>query len=173
VAIPVDLVPIAEEHWAQFRTLRLEMLADTPLAFLELRGTAEHVPESEWRYRAKRAGRPGSLGLAAADPGTGAWVGTMTGFVDGADVRLVSVYVSPGYRGSAAGVTDALLAGVETWARHAAAGRFILEVHEDNPRAQAYYLRHGFEFTGRSWPYSLDPSRNELEMAKPLRPPVS
>ena len=48
---------IAERDWAHLRALRLEMLADTPLAFLETLDDARAEPESQWRARAATAGQ--------------------------------------------------------------------------------------------------------------------
>ena len=55
-------------------------------------------------------------------------------------------------------------------AEHAAAAggtRLVLEVHEDNGRAQAAYRRLGFAGTGGRQPYPLGEG-DELEMARPL-----
>jgi ribosomal protein S18 acetylase RimI-like enzyme len=46
--------------------------------------------------------------------------------------------------------------------------RLWLLVHEDNPRAHAFYLRRGYEFTGATTPYSLDDRESELEMVRSL-----
>ncbi len=81
---------------------------------------------------------------------------------------LLGVYVSPAHRGG--GVADALLTAVEEWVvTSTTAPRLLLDVHEDNPRAQRFYARRGYALTGRSSPYPLDPSRRELEMARSLR----
>jgi GNAT superfamily N-acetyltransferase len=161
---------IAEEDWSLLRELRLEMLADTPLAFLETLESALQEPEREWRFRASRTLREGSVGLAAVDISTGSWLGTMSGYLDGhGDAMLVSVYVTPAWRGRSAGLTDALLDEVEAWVRAAIPeGRLLLHVHEDNPRARAFYARRGYAETGRTIPYPLDRSQNEVEMALEL-----
>ena len=166
----IQIERIAEQDWARMRALRLEMLADTPLAFLETLDDARAEPESQWRARAARTSRAGSLGLAAVDTDTGEWVGTMGAYLDGTgDAMLVSVYVTPGWRGSEKGLTDKLLDAVESWARaEVPDGRLVLHVHEQNPRARAFYSRRGFEATGRTIPYPLDRSQNEIEMARPL-----
>jgi GNAT superfamily N-acetyltransferase len=114
--------------------------------------------------RAARGSSARSLSLAAIRGAT--WIGTMGAYfpVPGADPVLVGVYVSPDFRGSAAGVTDALLDGVEAWVREQGHTALTLEVHEKNPRARAYYDRRGFTLTGRTLPYPLDPSGRELEL---------
>lgn len=161
---------ITEDDWRRMRALRLEMLADTPLAFLETLENAVQETEREWRSRATRTMREGSIGLAAVDLTTGAWLGTMGAYLDGGgDAMLVSVYVTPAWRGTAKGLTDALLDKVEAWVRAAVpAGRLLLHVHEQNPRARAFYARRGYVETGRTIPYPLDRTQNEVEMALAL-----
>lgn len=162
---------IAEGDWQRLRDLRLEMLADTPLAFLETLDGALREPEAEWRFRASRTTREGSVGLAAVDPSSGSWLGTMSAYLDAnGDAMLVSVYVTPAWRGAAHGLTDALLDEVEAWARAAVPdGSMRLHVHEDNPRARAFYKRRGYIETGETIPYPLDRTQNEVEMALTLR----
>ncbi|SKA95515.1 Acetyltransferase (GNAT) family protein [Agreia bicolorata] len=161
---------ITEDNWAQLRTLRLEMLADTPLAFLETLDNAAREQETEWRSSAARAAREGSVGLAAIDTSSGNWIGTMSAYLDGhGDAMLVSVYVTPAWRGTALGLTDALLDEVEAWARAAVPdGNLRLHVHEDNPRARAFYTRRGYVETGETIPYPLDRTQNEVEMVLDL-----
>ncbi|WBU36980.1 GNAT family N-acetyltransferase [Homoserinibacter sp. YIM 151385] len=151
------------DDWRDVRELRLEMLADTPLAFLERLPDARAHGEAVWRARGER-------GYLAAIDASGRWLGTM-GWArprDGeASPVLVGVYVTPSARGRDAGVADALLAGVEEEvARYW--DRILLEVNEENPRAIAFYERHGYEPTGEWRPYPLDPRQRELEMAKRL-----
>ena len=165
---PVRVRAVVPEDWPLLRALRLEMLADTPLAYLETLATAEALPDTEWQARARRNSAPGSASFVAEDEND-AWVGTMTVFRRDTVAFLVSVYVTPSRRGRAAGVTDALLDRVIEWARaQDGVTELRLEVHEHNPRATAYYRRRGFEMTGRSTPYALDRSQRDLEMALPL-----
>ena len=157
------------DDWRERRTLRLEMLADTPLAFLDRIENAEGYPDSEWKSRARRAASAGNCSAVAIAPG-GDWVGTMSAFVSGADAAtLVTVYVTPDHRGRAAGVADRLLERVEEWARsQPGVTRMILEVHEQNPVAIAFYRRHGYAPTGATKPYPLDRSQRELVFDKSL-----
>lgn len=157
--------------WEAYRALRLEMLADTPLAFGETLENAGRWGESEWRMRSARGEGTDQILVAAIDRSSGAWVGTMGGFVaSGPDVTgplLVGVYVTPAYRGRAFGVAAALLAEIEAWAG-AVGTELFLHVHEDNPRAIAFYQRSGYRLTGRVEQYILNPSQRELEMVKAL-----
>jgi GNAT superfamily N-acetyltransferase len=165
---PARVRAVTPDDWRLLRTLRLEMLADTPLAYLETLATAEVLPDVEWQARARRNAAPGSASFAAEDE-DGRWIGTMTVFRRDDVAYLVSVYVTPARRGREAGVTDALLDRVIEWARaQNGVTELRLEVHEQNPRATAYYRRRGFEMTGRSTPYALDRSQLDLEMSLPL-----
>jgi GNAT superfamily N-acetyltransferase len=164
VSRPFIVRSTTEDDWQDVRALRLEMLQDTPIAYLETFEQALARPESHWRERA--AGRDGSLKLAAiADDGR--WIGTMTGITTREGPTLVAVYVAPGFRGRSAGVTDALLEGIEEWARRSST-TLRLEVNEFNPRARVAYEHRGFVATGRTHPHPLPPPSLELEMIKRL-----
>src|SRR5690606_18874215 len=105
------------------------------------------------------------------DSTTGAWVGSMGALIAfGPEVTgplLVGVYVSPAWRGRAFGVADALLEAMEEWAAEHGS-QLYLHVHEHNPRAIAFYERHGYRSTGRREPYVLGPHHCEVEMVKAL-----
>lgn len=161
---------VTEADWERWRDLRLRMLADTPTAFAETLGHALEQDEEEWRFRASRTCAPGSFARVAVDEATGEWVGTMSAYTSPADgLFLVGVFVDARVRG--AGVSGALLDAVLTWARaQPGADGVRLHVHEDNLRAQAFYLRKGFVATGVRTPYGLDPTREELEMRLSFAP---
>jgi GNAT superfamily N-acetyltransferase len=163
--IAVAVREVEERDWVRMRALRLEMLADTPIAYLETLETALAHPVSHWQRLAR--GRPGGTKLVA-ELEDGRWVGTMTGMIAEGTPTLVGVYVSPAARGAAAGVTDALLSGIERWAAQHG-DQLRLEVNELNGRAVEAYRRRGFVLTGRTTPYPLDPPSLELEMVKQLR----
>ncbi|MCU1571061.1 MAG: family N-acetyltransferase [Naasia sp.] len=158
-----------EDDWPQVKALRLEMLADTPLAYLETLDSARDHADDFWRRRA--AGGWGEQGInLVAIAADGRWLGTMACRIfDGAvEPYLVGVYVAPAARGAAAGVTDALLTAIEEWASTMASG-LLLDVHEDNAAARRAYAKRGFVETGRTIPYPLDPRSRELQMRKSLR----
>ncbi|WP_253259549.1 GNAT family N-acetyltransferase [Subtercola boreus] len=158
----------AESDWAAVRTLRLEMLADTPIAFGETLAAAESLGESAWRERARRGENPRGTALVAIDESAGGrWVGTMGGYRDPVGPMLVGVYVTPDHRGHASGVTDLLLRGVEEWAR-GESDALYLHVHTENARAIAAYERRGYIATGVLFPYILNPHQREMEMRKAL-----
>ena len=161
--------PTTEDDWERVRALRLEMIQDTPKAYGERLADAEQLQERDWRRRGRREHDVGGTTLAAIDA-DGTWVGTMGVYVPGPRVGplLVGVYVAPSHRGRATGVADALLDEIEVWAAaHGSALR--LHVHAGNTRAQAFYARRGYEPTGATEAYVLDPSELELEMIRQLR----
>lgn len=156
------------DDWREIRDLRLEMIRDTPTAYVETLNDAQGLDEAAWRARGERSNAVHSIGVVAVSA-SGRWVGTMSGYVPDSQTGplLVGVYVAPQWRGRGAGVASALLGAVEGWAR--AAGRQLtLHVHEDNGRARAFYERQGYFATGQTTPYSLDASKQELEMVKRL-----
>jgi GNAT superfamily N-acetyltransferase len=162
-----EVRPAVESDWPAYRAIRLEMLEDTPIAFLETLEAARAHPDEHWRRRTANSSAASEL-FGAVTP-DGRWIGTMGGFhaVSSPDPHLVGVYVTPAQRGRENGVADALLAAVIAWARPRS-DRLLLEVHESNLPAIRYYERHGFAFTGRTQPYPLDRTALELEMAVEL-----
>lgn len=156
------------DDWRQVRELRLEMIRDTPAAYVETLEQAEVHDEAEWRRRGARGHAEHGISVVAVAP-SGRWVATMGGFVPDAasGPLLVGVYVAPDVRGREVGLADAMLTTVEDWAR-TEADRLTLHVHEDNARARAFYLRRGFVATGRTLPYPLAPEQREVEMVRDL-----
>ncbi len=166
---------VVETDWPALRAVRLEMLADTPLAYLETVDDAAARSEHEWRFRARRGSTgPTDLALAAEPAGDrGSWVGYLGCYVDApGQGHVVSVYVAPAHRGT--GLATVLLDAVRGWAtEEAGLDRLRLYVHEHNHRARAFYRRYGFTETGSAMPYDLDPTTVELEMALLLEPSTS
>lgn len=77
--------------------------------------------------------------------------------------HLVGVFVRPEARG--AGVTDALFRAAVDWAWSLSAPRLErvrLYVHENNPRAAAFYRRFGFVPSGQRTP--MPGGRGEWEL---------
>lgn len=160
---------IREADWERARSLRLEMLQDTPLAYCESHAEALARPESAWRADARRDEAGAASTRYVAETADGRWVATLGCYFPApgrADV--VAVYVVPAWRGPQHGVADALLAAAGQWAAAGGARELRLHVHEDNARARGYYRRAGFVPTGRTMPYPLDPARHEIEMVRPL-----
>jgi ribosomal protein S18 acetylase RimI-like enzyme len=164
-----EIRPYGASDWRQVRDIRLEMLDDTPLAYVEtLAGAARHS-DGDWRARAAWADEPHRLGLAGVLTGSGRWIALArcAVFDDyGGRAFVFNVYVARDLRGR--GVADDLLDRVERWAHEEGHQALFLFVHEDNARAAAFYRRRGYGLTGAREPYHLDPSKSELEMRLPL-----
>ena len=145
------------EDWRDLRAVRLAALADAPTAFVTTLAQASAYSDEEWQRRA-----------AGSQP-SGEPVGMLGGGVASPERALVwGVWVAPEHRGS--GLAEQLMAALEHWARDEAGVReLLLEVNEQNARAQAFYRRLGYVANGNRQPYPNDPSVDELEMVKPLR----
>lgn len=159
------------QEWQQARDLRREMLADTPLAYLQTSADAQATPDEVWqRQHEDRLSIPGNAAVFVAVEPDGRWRGqaaTMVNvFSQPVRVWLGAVYVSPIVRG--AGVADRLVELAEDWTRRHGHDELFLEVNEQNRRAIRFYERTGWELTGERRPYPLDPSMDEVEMRKAL-----
>ncbi len=160
----VDIIRITPDFWERLRVLRLEMLQDTPHAYGQSLDQSRAFFDEEWRYRAQFLSQPGNLGLAAVERDTGTWVGTMSFLTESVDRGIVAtVYVAPRHRGT--DLASRLLDGLLEWARaNTNLSAVHLLVHEDNPRARAFYRAYGFSETGITQPYVLNPLEREIEM---------
>ncbi|MEJ3404612.1 GNAT family N-acetyltransferase [Rathayibacter sp. YIM 133350] len=168
--MPFSVRATTEDDWANYRDIRIEMLTDSPDAFFTTLADVVDRGEAFWRERVSGAS---SFTVAAVDTDDDRWLGVMTGVIasvmtdapESAVPQLVGVYVRPEARG--AGVADALLEAIESWAR-VRGDALHLEVHDGNSRAVAFYARRGFELTGRSTPHPRRPGA-EVEMRRVLR----
>jgi RimJ/RimL family protein N-acetyltransferase len=156
--VPITVTTIRPDQWEEFRDIRLQMLADTPIAFGETLEHAQAATETSWLARVKRATQPDRTAVAAVDDDD-RWIGTMSAYLSEPGVATVAaVWVAPEHRGATTGVTDQLMDAITTWARDTAhASALRLAVHEDNTRANAYFERVGFHPTGETQTYELEP----------------
>jgi ribosomal protein S18 acetylase RimI-like enzyme len=170
VSTATTLRRVTEEDWPLLREVRIEMLRDSPTAYLETAATALARSETDWRFRARRGSAGSSDFALAAEVAQSPprWAGYLACFVDGPGrAHLVSVYVTPASRGT--GLLQRMVDEACRWAgEEARADRVHLYVHEDNARARAAYRRYGFTETGATLPYDLDPTKLEVEMELPL-----
>lgn len=168
-----------EDDWAAIRDLRVRMVTDTPIAFLETREQALAHPEEHWRERARRNASGPGTNVVAVDP-DGRWVGSMVGIVTtgapdyiadrrpGADrAGLVGVFVDPEWRGEV-GVTDALLDEIYAWARRSGFEALYLHVSDGNKRAIRAYEKRGFTRTGFVDAIAGRDDDLQIEMVRPL-----
>lgn len=166
---------LAPEDWALLRDVRLEMLADSPMAYLETLAAARRQTETQWQERAAAMSSGSSITLLADGGAQDTRIRGLMRVVlkepagpgDARRAMLLSVYVAPAHRGL--GLAEELLEEACEVARTELGAAFLeLGVHEDNGRAKAFYLRHGFGFTGETRPFPQDTSKDELSMERAL-----
>jgi predicted GNAT family acetyltransferase len=151
---------------ARMRALRLEMLADSPLAFLETLAQAAARSHADYRRRISQATAGNQLAQFVADPG-GRLIGHAGGTVlaEEPSVTVVfAVYITPASRGS--GVLAELVEAVADWSVAAGRAELMLEVVVGNDRAVRAYERLGFEDTGLRVPHPVTPALTELQMRR-------
>src|SRR3954468_8405909 len=112
VAPPLTVHRVTPGDAARMRALRLEMLADSPLAFLETLAQAAARPHADYRRRIAQASTGGQLAQFGADPGGrlgGPAGGTVLPEHPGVAV-VFAVYITPAQRGQGvlAGLVDAV-----------------------------------------------------------------
>ncbi|GIF48921.1 acetyltransferase (GNAT) family protein [Asanoa ferruginea] len=148
------------------RALRLEMLADSPLAFLETLAQAAARPHAEYAARIAEhsTGDRVAQFIAVADGRVIAHAGG-TAIADEPGVTVIfAVYVTPTWRGK--GLTSALTAAVSEWSRTAGRPDLMLEVVVGNDRAVRAYERVGFVDTGVRLPHPTTAAMTELQMRR-------
>lgn len=151
---------------ARMRALRLEMLADSPLAFLETLAQAAARPHADYRGRIAMAASGDQLAQFIADPG-GRLIGHAGGAVQVDDPRstvVFAVYITPARRGN--GVLAELIDAVAQWSVAAGRPELMLEVVVGNDRAVRAYERLGFADTGVRMPHPVTPTLTELQMRR-------
>ncbi|WP_262284920.1 N-acetyltransferase [Micromonospora sp. MA102] len=153
---------IAAGEWRQLRAIRLEALQDSPTAFSTPLAEATALCDSVWQRDAAREADSASSATFVATGEAGDWVGTaaVAPLAEVSDhAHVYAVYVTPAHRGPA-GPAAALMTAAIRFARdHIDAAWLTLGVHEDNPRARAFYRKLGFAETGKAIPFALNPSQ--------------
>lgn len=96
--------------------------------------------------------------------------GKVCGYVTAAfgyeELHILSIAMSPGTRGT--GGADMLLAGAIERGRPRGCHAVILEVRENNERAQRFYRRHGFRVIGRRPRYYADSGEDAILLQKEI-----
>jgi RimJ/RimL family protein N-acetyltransferase len=154
---------------ARMRALRLEMLADSPLAFLETLAQAAARPHEDYRRRIIQASAGRQVAQFVADPGPGKRLighagGTVLPEEPGVTV-VFAVYLTPARRGGP--VLAEMVDAVAAWSRASGRDELMLEVVVGNDRAVRAYQRLGFVETGVRVPHPVLPALTELQMRRP------
>lgn len=166
LAPPMTVHRVTPEDAARMRALRLEMLADSPLAFLETVAQAAARPHADFRRRVVQASRGNQLAQFVADPG-GRLIGQAGGILlpeEPAATVVFAVYITPAFRGR--GVLGMLMDAVAQWSVASGRTELMLEVVVGNDRAVRAYERLGFRDTGVRVPHPVVPGLRELQMRR-------
>ncbi|MGW6577762.1 GNAT family N-acetyltransferase [Streptomyces sp. NPDC054945] len=174
------------DEWEQVKKLRLVALRDpaAAVAFLETEESALAQGDEFWQQRAAGAAEGRGARQFIAEAGDGRWVGSVTVLIEaqgGTDYfgeaieqqqgHLVGVFVRPEQRGS--GLVERLFDAALEWAwslEEPATERVRLFVHEDNPRAESFYRRYGFEASGLLIPLETGAKEREYVYTRPTEP---
>lgn len=152
---------------ARMRALRLEMLADSPLAYLETVAEAAARPHAEYAARIARTATGDDVGQFVAEV-DGRFVAHAGGAVDSDEPTLTvifAVYLTPIWRGS--GLLAEIVEAVAAWSRAAGRPELLMEVVVGNDRAVRAYQRLGFVDTGVRVPHPTVPVLTELQLRRP------
>jgi ribosomal protein S18 acetylase RimI-like enzyme len=158
---------VRPEDAARVKAIRLEMLVDSPLAFLERIDEAAQRPYADYRAR---------IAHVATDPDNAQFIAEAAGRIIGhaggwapqemsGTTMIFAVYVTPAWRGN--GVLKQLVDIVAEWSRAMGRPGLELEVIVGNDRAVRAYRRIGFTDTGQRAPHPTIPVLTEMLMARP------
>ncbi|GGN78776.1 N-acetyltransferase [Actinoplanes lobatus] len=161
-----DVRRVTPEDAGRMRALRLEMLADSPLAFLETLAQAAARPHESYRQRIRQSSEGFETAQFIADPG-GPLVGHAGGIVlpDEPHCTVIfAVYLTPAYRGGK--ILGQLIEAVADWSAAAGRDELMLEVVCGNGRAVRAYEKLGFADTGVRLRHPTIPALTELQMRR-------
>jgi GNAT superfamily N-acetyltransferase len=166
ISPPVVVRRIRPGDAARMRALRLEMLADSPLAFLETVAEAAERPHAEFAAQVARNSVGGLCAqfVAEAQGRLVAHAGGIVGYDDPGVTVIFAVYVTPAYRGSP--VLARLIEAVAVWSAETGRPRLLLEVVLGNDRAVRAYEKLGFVDNGVRVPHPVVDGLTELQMVR-------
>ncbi|MDQ1656509.1 MAG: hypothetical protein QOD41_1592 [Cryptosporangiaceae bacterium] len=153
--------------WPLLKAQRIEMVADTPIAYGETAAQAEARPDEHWRGTAASQEHGGVMTKLLAFTESGELAGAAGGWADETGAPrtfVVGVYIAPAYRGR--GLLATLVQRIAEWSIEHGRPELVLEVARENPRAVAAYEKLGFTATGEIRPHELYPEITELVMVR-------
>jgi GNAT superfamily N-acetyltransferase len=162
----VEVRRVRPDEGLRVRALRLQALADTPLAYGSTLAQEQAFDDAVWHERARHGAAGVNRITYVAEEGE-RWVGLVTGVCDepnGPRFTLHGMFVEPAARGR--GVGAALVGAVTGWARERGATRLYLGVTSTNHPAIRLYHRCGFRPTGQREPLRHTPAETVLEMVR-------
>jgi GNAT superfamily N-acetyltransferase len=149
------------------RALRLEMLADTPLAFITTVADMAAMSHADFTGRIARAAQGTQIAHFVAESGR-RLVGQAVGIehpTETATTMVVAVYITHDFRGGP--TLGALVDAVAEWSRAHGRPRLELEVVTSNARAYRAYLKQGFVPIGEPVPHPTISVLREQLMTRP------
>ncbi|MFF0375292.1 GNAT family N-acetyltransferase [Actinoplanes missouriensis] len=158
---------VTPEDAGRMRALRLEMLADSPLAFLETLAQAAARPHESFRHRIRQSSSGSETAQFIAEPPGAPFIGHAGGTVlpDEPHCTVVfAVYITPAHRGGKA--LAQLVDAVADWSLACGRNELMLEVVVGNERAVRAYQKLGFADTGVRLPHPTVPVLTELQMRR-------
>jgi ribosomal protein S18 acetylase RimI-like enzyme len=158
------LEAITPRNAQTFKSVRLQALKDSPLAFGSTYARESQLSDADWSRRAGEWTSPRAVGYLATYAGEAC--GICAAFLAEDDPRvahLVSMWVAPQFRRSGLGRT--LVEAIQSWAKTKGAQSVRLTVTHCNAAAIQFYKRLGFRMTGKTEPYPNDPALFEYEMS--------
>jgi RimJ/RimL family protein N-acetyltransferase len=161
-----DVRRVTPDDAGRMRALRLEMLADSPLAFLETLAQAAARPHESYRQRIRQSSEGPDTAQFIVDPG-----GPLLGHAGGTTVPgepgctvIFAVYLTPAHRGGK--MLGQLVEAVADWSAAAGRDELMLEVVCGNDRAVRAYEKLGFTDTGVRLPHPTVRALTELQMRR-------
>jgi GNAT superfamily N-acetyltransferase len=148
------------------RALRLEMLADTPLAFLTTLAQAAAQPHDQVAGRVARASAGRQVGQFIAESAR-RMIGQVVAMGSDTDpdvTMLFAIYVTPTFRGGP--ILAGLVEAAAAWSRECGRARLELEVVTTNVRAERAYRKLGFDLVGGPVPHPTIATMTEQVMAR-------
>jgi predicted GNAT family acetyltransferase len=157
---------IAPTDAGRARALRLEMLADTPLAFITTLAEAAERPHADYATFVTRCSDGWQNAIFIAEHGKRivAQAGGVSHPEAPDTTMLYAVFVSPAFRGC--GLLAGLVDAVAEWSRNAGRPNLKLEVVTSNLRARNAYQRLGFKPSGDPVPHPKFPIMSEQVLAR-------
>lgn len=152
---------IRSSEWRELRDLRLEALRDSPGAYGSSHAAEATHADADWQELAG-AGAKGDEQVAVVAVAGGRLMGMARGYLELSTAYLVSVYVTPAWRGR--GIGTAVSREIVAWAREHGAKEVILGVSDWNQAARRVYEALGFAPNGVSRPLRSDPLVTLYEM---------
>jgi ribosomal protein S18 acetylase RimI-like enzyme len=163
----ITIEPITRDNVLLFKSVRLQALQDSPMAFGSTYAREVGFPESEWLARLERWNGETGMGFLAVDGDAGCGIaGALLDLEDESRAQLVSMWTAPTHRHK--GVGQLLVDAVLNWAEQRKVKAVPLMVVSTNDSAIRFYERLGFAMTGKTEPYPNDPAILEYEMARTI-----